>query len=659
MPPKGHKRKSSVSGAPAVKKTKVGNDLAQFMTSTLKLVDELKEGNYKLNEYFVKLPPKKLYPDYYEIIPQPISLQEIKGKVASSIYNSTESFLADFDLLSSNAHSYNESSSIVAINARKILDFVKDQVEQFNETHKDDSPVTENPVEPLQAVKKVPKIKIKLHTSPQAAQPAQEEPQSAAEDEAPSPVAPVKTTAKSSTKASTKSKVKSTTMAKAKPTTSTEKLDPSSLKQHFLKIIQDISELEEETINLAEPFLDEVDTEFIPDYLDFVTNPMALNTVKSNVMRNKFKSIDEFAAAIEQIWTNAQIYNKPEDLLYQDAATLRNFTNEKIVALKEELGNADKSLNLEQSAKGHTSAVESDIPVQSSEDSKVQKHEPAPVEESVVPQVEEVVPVPVVVAPPAPRKRGRPPKIKTLDAPEKSIAKLDATINAINEQLPPLQSEFIEQTEQTGYQEVEDPFEEGLTDIQRLRKKLTLNKLPEELQQSSIQIIEGISVTSSRSSFKQYTKQLSQPLFQSWFEYKFKSQTSKKTNHYTFTLPQHQASITFDASLNNALLQRKFQSKFSVNGEKIHVSPSIHYEDSEEDFHSLYEVKLAPGLNKLMYEVTLNKDANLPEDVENLSRLRNVPQKDYSGLNSGIDPEGELSTDVEKEESFSIWVQVV
>ncbi|KAJ2325960.1 hypothetical protein IWW51_002527, partial [Coemansia sp. RSA 2702] len=56
---------------------------------------------------FNKLPPKKEYPDYYVEIKKPVALDIIKGKITRGVYGSVAEFVADIDLMCSNAQQYN------------------------------------------------------------------------------------------------------------------------------------------------------------------------------------------------------------------------------------------------------------------------------------------------------------------------------------------------------------------------------------------------------------------------------------------------------------------------------------------------------------------------------------------------------------------------
>ena len=69
---------------------------------------------------FVNLPPKKVYPDYYQIITNPIAMDQIKKKIHKEEYNSLKEFRDDVLMLCKNARTYNEDGSFLFQDANTI-----------------------------------------------------------------------------------------------------------------------------------------------------------------------------------------------------------------------------------------------------------------------------------------------------------------------------------------------------------------------------------------------------------------------------------------------------------------------------------------------------------------------------------------------------------
>ena len=62
-------------------------------------------------------PSKKLYPDYYEIVPHPIALNPIRRKIEKLKYDDMLAFELDLKQLFDNARLYNAAESLVYADA--------------------------------------------------------------------------------------------------------------------------------------------------------------------------------------------------------------------------------------------------------------------------------------------------------------------------------------------------------------------------------------------------------------------------------------------------------------------------------------------------------------------------------------------------------------
>ncbi|KAG8429604.1 hypothetical protein GDO86_019702, partial [Hymenochirus boettgeri] len=64
-------------------------------------------------EPFFQLPSKKKYPDYYQQIKNPISLQQIRNKLKNQEYESLDYLESDLNLMFENAKRYNVPNSAI------------------------------------------------------------------------------------------------------------------------------------------------------------------------------------------------------------------------------------------------------------------------------------------------------------------------------------------------------------------------------------------------------------------------------------------------------------------------------------------------------------------------------------------------------------------
>jgi hypothetical protein len=79
-----------------------------------------KEGNI-CSPAFLRLPSKRHYPDYYNVITHPICLDDIKKKIDEDQYPSLDDVRQDFELCFTNAKRYNMKDSPIWLDAKFLL----------------------------------------------------------------------------------------------------------------------------------------------------------------------------------------------------------------------------------------------------------------------------------------------------------------------------------------------------------------------------------------------------------------------------------------------------------------------------------------------------------------------------------------------------------
>lgn len=65
----------------------------------------------QLSQIFMKLPNKNEYPDYYEVIKQPMNMEKIASTLKNAGYETLDDLVSDFILMFDNACKYNEPDS--------------------------------------------------------------------------------------------------------------------------------------------------------------------------------------------------------------------------------------------------------------------------------------------------------------------------------------------------------------------------------------------------------------------------------------------------------------------------------------------------------------------------------------------------------------------
>lgn len=443
--------------------------------------------------------------------------------------------------MANNANEYNEPDSFIAQNALKILEFVQDQVDQFNADSVEDVKVESTP--------KLPKIKLR----------------------APAPT--------------------------STPSTPSGNF---SLKKAMLALLQELVEFEVDGINIGAPFLEEVSRKDFPDYYKLIKQPMSLISVRKHINGHKVRTIDQFVEEVELIWKNAQLYNEEDSLIYQDSITLSKHFNAKIEELREKL-RAHSVESTPSSKKKPTIKIKAKPPK-----SKLKIHLNVKNDEAD-----------------ANDEAGE---------DEVDVSKEDAEGSDEDNEDSEIKEEGEKEEQETSETKEEGkPEKEELQTIKPTRKRSSK-------QTAADALIQEISISSSRSVYKQQVKnqgtlnQISS-IFQNWFEYRFEA-NDFQVQSYTLSLPPQQGAVSVLAGLNDSLIDRKHLANLTVNGERVSPIPSVQYADSGRRLTSRYELKLATGLNMVVFDVSVENQAN--EE----SRLRSQ----------------DASPNVEK---LTFWIQVV
>ncbi|KAF5301597.1 hypothetical protein FQR65_LT08902 [Abscondita terminalis] len=130
----GPKPKNSITGLPPARgrppKDQIPlkkrlHSLAKFM------LDYACEDGRKPMLAFMEKPSKKLYPDYYEVISEPIDFLEIEAKIRAEQYSNENDLVKDFKLMFSNCRQYNEENSTIYEDANLLEKELVDKVEQI------------------------------------------------------------------------------------------------------------------------------------------------------------------------------------------------------------------------------------------------------------------------------------------------------------------------------------------------------------------------------------------------------------------------------------------------------------------------------------------------------------------------------------------------
>ncbi|EMR10860.1 hypothetical protein PNEG_01006 [Pneumocystis murina B123] len=127
--PQKSKNKNSVDLSNSEKSLILKDIFQKCYDAVISSVDS--ETNHSRSEMFLELPNKRIYPDYYMLIKNPIALNKIKKRLDSSYYTSLDDFKADFYQMFENARTYNEEGSMIYDDANALENVLNRSIEEF------------------------------------------------------------------------------------------------------------------------------------------------------------------------------------------------------------------------------------------------------------------------------------------------------------------------------------------------------------------------------------------------------------------------------------------------------------------------------------------------------------------------------------------------
>ncbi|XP_060775398.1 polybromo 1, like isoform X2 [Neoarius graeffei] len=212
----------------------------------------------RLCDLFMVKPSKKDYPDYYQVILEPIDLRSIESNIRADRYVSEEALMNDMKLMFRNARHYNEEGSQVYNDADILEKIVKEKQKEFGPLPEDDD---------------VGSPKLKLRRSGAAS--------------------PKKSRSQTSLQ---------------------QKL---SKLYEAVRSFTDGRGRRLSTVFLRLPSRSE-----LPDYYVAIKRPIDMERLRSYMIQGRYQDIDSMADDFILMFNNACMYNEPESLIYRDALLL-------------------------------------------------------------------------------------------------------------------------------------------------------------------------------------------------------------------------------------------------------------------------------------------------------------------------------------------------
>ncbi|OAP63239.1 hypothetical protein AYL99_02466 [Fonsecaea erecta] len=270
----------------------------------LRLVRQLKKSQDKNGRNvaipFLDLPSKVDYPDYYQQIAMPLSLNMIEQRLENNEYDTLEMLESDLKRMVQNAKDYNSNRSSIFEDAERIRKALSNFMPKHNPAYlRPDYRAYPTPI-PQELLDQV----RRQSTSSEG------------------------TTAPERVKLVFPNPAVRRRQSEATPSTEPLSDAREDVREEQLKFLQDLSE-QEDAINFEE----KVSKKDYPDYYKLVKKPTSISDVRALVEKDEIQDWDALAKEVRLIWDNAKDYNQEGSDIYLMAEKLEAWSESQMQSL--------------------------------------------------------------------------------------------------------------------------------------------------------------------------------------------------------------------------------------------------------------------------------------------------------------------------------------
>ncbi|XP_011690266.1 PREDICTED: protein polybromo-1 isoform X2 [Wasmannia auropunctata] len=230
----------------------------------------------RMSEYFWKLPSKRLYPDYYKTIKNPISLLQIRTKIKRGEYGTVSEVAGDMNIMFENAKKYNMHTSRLYKCAAKLQKIMQEKVQELLEFDQDSDSDSESENSSQQ-----PKL------------------------------------IKRASNLLTRGKYK----------------DNIPLKKRLYALVKCVIEYCEDGRQPMLMFMEKPSKKLYPDYYQVIAEPIDMLAIEANIKVEKYQNENELIQDFKLMFNNCRQYNEEGSLIYEDANTLEKVLMDKVKEL--------------------------------------------------------------------------------------------------------------------------------------------------------------------------------------------------------------------------------------------------------------------------------------------------------------------------------------
>ena len=272
------------------------SDLTEFLEDLLATVmtaGDSGDSSRLLNTVFQLLPSRKRYPEYYELIQDPMDLKTIAERIQTNKYKEISDMERDLQLLFSNARTFNEPGSQIYKDAGVLSKLVKSKAADCQ------AGLTARQARSSRSSRRVSRQMFSAKIA--ALQYGDSESDEEDDDE------------------------------------DMEEVDTAS--DPLWRLYNSVRNFTTERgVEIGEAFVHLPSKRELPDYYQTISNPISLSVIKKKIRTGDYSTIQQLAADLELMFNNCKTYNRPESKLWKDANKLDKVMTNKLHEIVDGVG---------------------------------------------------------------------------------------------------------------------------------------------------------------------------------------------------------------------------------------------------------------------------------------------------------------------------------
>lgn len=310
------------------------HDLFQLIHDLSKHLCSIEEGGEELAAGFQRIPNRRLLPDYFDIIAEPIAFSTIRSKIQKKQYSAFPEFVRDVAQICHNAQVYNRPSAPIFGAAERLREVFKIELQKLVES----GDITEDDAR-LPDLGELPPVESSPSLESEAEDEEDERPKRAErrmgnqdDDEDDSDEEDEDTDEDSDDEdygGGRRRRSRRGDRSTDKDSSFQQKnrrppmvLTPTEAR--IFSILKDLRKVKDKDGNsLVAPFERLPDKMVVPDYYQIITNPIALDSIKTKAKRKKYQTVDQALSDLELMFENAKLYNEDDSEVFEAAVSLQ------------------------------------------------------------------------------------------------------------------------------------------------------------------------------------------------------------------------------------------------------------------------------------------------------------------------------------------------